>query len=66
MDGDVSPQLARAVQARINLVKQIGREFGLLTESEAQAAIGQRNATDLPDFAVRYHGHTTKFGRDYL
>jgi hypothetical protein len=40
------------------LVKQIGREFGLLTESEAQAALGQGNATDLPDFGVQYRGET--------
>lgn len=58
VDGDVSPQLARSVQARINLVKQIGREFGLLTESEAQATLGQGNSTDLPDFGVRYRGET--------
>jgi hypothetical protein len=58
VDGDVSPQLARSVQARINVVKQIGREFGLLTESEAQATLGQGNATDLPDFGVRYRGET--------
>ncbi|MFS0717318.1 hypothetical protein ABC337_12850 [Arthrobacter sp. 1P04PC] len=58
MDGDVSPQLARSVQAQINLVKQIGREFGLLTEDDAQAALGQVNATDLPDFGVRYRGET--------
>jgi hypothetical protein len=58
VDGDVSPQLARSVQATINLVKQIGREFGLLTESEAQAALGGGNATDLTDFGVRYRGET--------
>jgi hypothetical protein len=58
VDGDVSPQVARAVQARINVVKQIGREFGLLTESEAQAALGHGNATDLRDFGVRYRGET--------
>lgn len=56
VDGDVSPQLARSVQATINLVKQIGREFGLLTESEAQATLGQGDATDLPDLWVRYRG----------
>lgn len=58
IDGDVSPQRARAVQARINLVKQIGREFGLLTESEAGAALGQGDATDLPYFGVQYRGET--------
>jgi hypothetical protein len=58
LDGDVSPQLARSVQATINLVKQIGREFGLLTESEAQATLGPGNAADLPDFGVRYRGET--------
>lgn len=58
VDGDVSPQLARSVQASINVVKQIGREFGLLTETEARAALGQVNATDLPDFGVRYRGET--------
>lgn len=58
VDGDVSPQLARSVQATINVVKQIGREFGLLTESEAQAALGQGDATDLTDFGVRYRGET--------
>ncbi|WP_155855724.1 hypothetical protein [Arthrobacter sp. 9MFCol3.1] len=58
VDGDVSPQLARSVQASINVVKQIGREFGLLTESEARAALGQVSATDLPDFGVLYRGET--------
>jgi hypothetical protein len=56
VDGDVSPQLARSVQASINVVKQIGREFGLLTEAEARAALGQGDATDLPDMWVRYRG----------
>lgn len=58
VDGDVSPQLARSVQAHINLVKQIGREFGLLTESEALVMLGGENAPDLPDFWVRYRGET--------
>lgn len=58
VDGDVSPQLARSVQASINVVKQIGREFGLLSESEAQASLGGGNATDLPDFGVQYRGET--------
>jgi hypothetical protein len=58
VDGDVSPQLARSVQATVNLVKQIGREFGLLTEGEAQATLGRGNATDLPDLWVRYRGET--------
>lgn len=58
VDGDVSPQLARSVQAQINLVKQIGREFGLLTEAEARAILGGANAPDLPDFWVRYRGET--------
>ena len=58
VDGDVSPQLARSVQAQINLVKQIGREFGLLTESKAQVMLGGGNAPDLPDFWVRYRGET--------
>ncbi|WP_284753199.1 hypothetical protein [Arthrobacter sp. efr-133-R2A-120] len=58
VDGDVSPQLARAVQATINLVKQIGREFGLLTESEARAALGPGNDTDVFDFGLRHRGLT--------
>ena len=58
VDGDVSPQLARSVQAQINLVKQIGREFGLLTEDEVQAVLGQGNVADLRDFGVRYRGET--------
>jgi hypothetical protein len=58
VDGDVSPQLSRAVQATINLVKQIGREFGLLTESEARAALGPGNATDTRDLGLRYRGQT--------
>lgn len=58
VDGDVSPQLARSVQAQINLLKQIGREFGLLTEDDVQAALGQVNATGLRDFGVRYRGET--------
>lgn len=58
VDGDVSPQLARSVQAHINLVKQIGREFGLLTEKEAQVMLGGENAPDLPGFWVRHRGET--------
>jgi len=58
VDGDVSPQLARSVQAQINLVKQIGREFRLLTESEARAILGLGNAADLPDLWVRYRGES--------
>lgn len=58
VDGDVSPQPARAVQATINVVKQIGREFGLLTESEARVALGPGNATDVLDFGLRYRGQT--------
>jgi hypothetical protein len=57
VDGDISSQLARSVQATINLVKNIGREFGLLTASEARATLG-RGATDLPDLWVRYRGET--------
>lgn len=58
VDGEVSPQLARAIQATINVVKQIGREFGLLKESEARAALGPGNATDVLDFGLRYRGQT--------
>ncbi|MFF2298488.1 hypothetical protein [Arthrobacter sp. NPDC058127] len=58
VDGEVSPQLARAVQATINVVTKIGQEFGLLTESEARGALGPGNATDMPDFGVRYRGET--------
>lgn len=58
VDGDVSRQLTRSVQAHINLVKRIGREFGLLTESEAQVVLGGGNGPDLPGFRVRYRGET--------
>jgi hypothetical protein len=56
-EADVSPQLARSVQATINTVKHIGREFGFLTESETLDAVGQENEEAL-DFTLRYRGQT--------
>jgi hypothetical protein len=58
IDADVSPQLARSVQATINAVKHIGREFGFLTESEALTALGPGNDAEAHDFTLRYRGQT--------
>lgn len=58
IDKNVSPQLARSVQARINAVKLIGREFGLLTESESAEVLGPGVDNDLHYFTLRYRGQT--------
>jgi hypothetical protein len=59
VDVDVSPQLARAVQATINLIRRIGRDYGLLTEDEVMAALCLVPGDVLPFvFAVRYRGRT--------
>jgi hypothetical protein len=57
VDADVSPQLARAVQATINLIRRIGRDYGLLTGDEVRAALGLVPGDVLPFvFAVPYRG----------
>lgn len=56
VEADVSPQLARSVQATINAVKHIGREFGFLSESEALNALGPGNDSEAHDFMLRYRG----------
>ena len=58
VDADVSPQLARSVQATINAVKHIGREFGFLTESEALSALGPDSDPDAHEFTLRYRSQT--------
>lgn len=58
VDADVSPELAWTVQATINAVKQVVHEFGCLTESEALAALGPGNASEVHDFTLRYRGQT--------
>jgi hypothetical protein len=57
-EANVSPQLVRSVQAKINAIKQIGLEFGFLTESEALAAIRPGNDAEAHDFTLRYRGQT--------
>lgn len=58
VDVDVSPQLARSVQATINAVKRVGREFGLLTESEAREALEPGEDSNAYGFTLRYRGQT--------
>jgi hypothetical protein len=58
VEANVSPQLVRSVQARINVIKQIGREFGFLTESEALAAFRPGEDAEAHDFTLRYRGQT--------
>lgn len=56
IDGDVSPQLARSVQARINAIKKVGREFGFLTEGEATDVLSRENDVNADAFALWYRG----------
>ncbi|MFF2246198.1 hypothetical protein ACFVTM_18710 [Arthrobacter sp. NPDC058130] len=56
VEADVSPQLVRSVQATINAVKRVGREFGFLTASEVRDALGPGNEAEAHDFALRYRG----------
>jgi hypothetical protein len=56
VEADVSPQLVRSVQATINAVKGVGREFGFLTASEVRDVLGPGNEADGHDFALRYRG----------
>lgn len=58
IDKNVSPQLARSVQARINAIKLIDREFGLLTESESEEVLGRSVDSALHYFKLRYRGQT--------
>jgi hypothetical protein len=58
VEADVSPQLVRSVQATINAVKEIGRDFGFLTEPEALTALGPGKDTEVHDFTLRYRGQT--------
>ncbi|RNL51409.1 hypothetical protein [Arthrobacter oryzae] len=58
VDADVSPQLARSVQATINAVKHAGREFGFLTKSEVLAVLGPENDSEAHDFTLPYRGQT--------
>lgn len=58
VDAEVSPELACTVQATINVVKHIGREFGCLTESEALTALGPGTEPEVHDFTLRYRGQT--------
>jgi hypothetical protein len=56
VEADVSPQLVRSVQATINAVKRVGREFGFLTASEVRDVLGAENEGDAHDFLLRYRG----------
>lgn len=56
VEADVSPQLVRSVQATINEVKQVGREFGFLTASEVREALGPEHEAEALDFSLRYRG----------
>ncbi|MER5766071.1 hypothetical protein [Streptomyces sp. NPDC002082] len=56
VEADVSPQLVRSVQAKINAVKRVGREFAFLTAGEVREALGPEHEGDAHDFAMRYRG----------
>lgn len=56
VEADVSPQLVRSVQAKINAVKRVGREFGFLTAGEVREALGPEHGADALDFSLRYRG----------
>jgi hypothetical protein len=57
VDAEVSPELASSVQATINLIRSIGRDYGLLTEDEVRVALGLAPRDALPlVFAVPYRG----------
>jgi hypothetical protein len=56
VEAHVSPQLVRSVQATINAVKRVGREFGFLTASEVRDLLGPENEADAHDFSLRYRG----------
>jgi hypothetical protein len=56
VDADVSPQLVRSVQATINEVKNVGREFGFRTASEVRDVLGPEHEADALDFVLRYRG----------
>lgn len=49
VEADVSPQLVRSVQATINEVKNIGREFGFLRAGEVREALGPEHEADALD-----------------
>ena len=44
------------MQATINAVKRVGREFGFLTASEVRDVLGPGNEADALDFSLRYRG----------
>lgn len=44
------------MQATINAVKHVGREFGFLTETEVRDVAGPKNSSDAHDFALQYRG----------
>jgi hypothetical protein len=57
VDADVSPELASSVQATINLIRSIDREYGLLTEDAVRTVLGLAPGDALPlVFAVLYRG----------
>jgi hypothetical protein len=56
VEADVSPQLVRSVQATINEVKRVGREFGFLAAGEVRDILGPENEADADDFGLRYRG----------
>jgi hypothetical protein len=58
IDADVSPQLVRSMQSTINVAKDVGREFGLMTESEILGLLGPSNNPDAHNFTLRYRSQT--------
>lgn len=56
VEGNVSPQHVRSVQATINAVKRVGREFGFLSASEVRDVLGDENDSDAQGFALRCRG----------
>lgn len=53
----VSPQMARSIQAQINLTREIGRNYGLLSEFTVRDGLDLDSGVDLPRmFGVTYCG----------
>lgn len=57
VDEFVSPSMARSIQAEINLIREIGRDFGLVSEQSVRGALDLSGSDLLPKlFSVTYRG----------
>lgn len=57
VDEFVSPSMARSIQAEINLIREIGRDFGFVSEYTVRDALGLTGNEPLPPlFSVTYRG----------